>query len=330
MKPRSSFVIRHSSFCGAFTLIEVLVATAVLAMLIALVAQMVDGATTTALYSRRHIDADTEARTVFDRMGRDFDGMLNRSDADCIFAKNSGNDAFYFQGEAVAYTGGITSANDRSTLAFVGYRVNPATFQIERLGKALSWDGVPSTSGSAGGPVFLSGVATSGTGASFDPKSTIAGRWPGMVGDSPAFTSGTDETWHVVSPAVFRMEFAFMKKDAATGKYVPYVPSGSTADNPLTGSLGGLKDVAAITVGIAVLDEGSQAMLPAGGMADLAAKLVDVTTLGATSSPADLMLAKWNGNLLPLYGGGTATVPKAVASNIRIYQRTFYLSPVVR
>lgn len=314
---------------SGFTTVELLVATAVLALMVVLVVQMVNTAGNTTRQSGARIDADNEARAVFDRMSRDFSGMLNRSDVDCLFSKNAGNDAFYFQAEAAAYTGAIADAAARSPVALVGYRINPNTCQLERLGKALSWDGAPAAD-SAGGPIFL----TFGNGTVPESASTIAGRWPGVVG-GPPHTDGEDESYHVISAAVFRMEFAFLKFDAATSQYVPYVPSSQTA---LSGASGGLKDIAAVVVAIAILDEASQNPVRTDATSGLKkatadqmiAALEDVSTLAPGASTAEFMAAKWKASVESASFASNAGLPRAAASNVRIYQRTFYLNPVSR
>ena len=56
---------------SAFTLIEMLVACAVLSIVVVLVAQMVSSATSVTGASRKRVDADDQARMVFDRMEGD-------------------------------------------------------------------------------------------------------------------------------------------------------------------------------------------------------------------------------------------------------------------
>src|SRR5215470_15861002 len=65
-----------------FTLAELLVSLGVLALLILFTAQMVNTAATTIRPANKHIDTDTEARVVLDRMAVDFAKMLKRTDID--------------------------------------------------------------------------------------------------------------------------------------------------------------------------------------------------------------------------------------------------------
>src|SRR5438309_4404704 len=66
----------------AFTLVEMLISIVVLALLILVVTQVVNTAATVVRPANNHIDTDTQARTVLDRMALDFGKMLKRSDID--------------------------------------------------------------------------------------------------------------------------------------------------------------------------------------------------------------------------------------------------------
>jgi len=78
---------------AGFTLIEIMVAVAVLVILILFVAQLTNSATAIARVGTKHMDADTQARTVLDRLGFDIGRMIRRNDLD-----------YYIKG-AAAYTG---------------------------------------------------------------------------------------------------------------------------------------------------------------------------------------------------------------------------------
>ena len=68
--------------CEAFTLAELLVSVVVLVMVIFFVAQLTSSATAVTRTGNKHIDTDTQARVVFDRMALDFAQMLKRTDID--------------------------------------------------------------------------------------------------------------------------------------------------------------------------------------------------------------------------------------------------------
>src|SRR5437764_7824862 len=68
--------------CPAFSLIELLVAVAVVAIMIVLLTGLMNNATAIARTGNKHIDTDTQARAVLDRMAIDFAKMLKRTDVD--------------------------------------------------------------------------------------------------------------------------------------------------------------------------------------------------------------------------------------------------------
>src|SRR2546426_10083265 len=72
--------VRRSS--GAFTLVELLISFGVLALLILLVSQLMNSATAVTRTGNKHIDTDTQARVILDRMALDFAKMLKRTDID--------------------------------------------------------------------------------------------------------------------------------------------------------------------------------------------------------------------------------------------------------
>src|SRR6476660_1712264 len=93
----------NRSWIAAFTLAEMLVAVAVLSLFLLFVVHLTDSTTTTTTNSSKHMDADSHARMIFDRMAIDFDKMLKRPDVDYVFLKQPGNDAMWFYSEAPAY-----------------------------------------------------------------------------------------------------------------------------------------------------------------------------------------------------------------------------------
>ena len=98
-RPQSAPASRMSH---AFTLIEMLVSIAVLTLMILLVTQLVNSATNVTISANKHMDADSQARMVFDRLADDLAAMPKRSDVDFFFSKVDGggqhgnNDQLYF------------------------------------------------------------------------------------------------------------------------------------------------------------------------------------------------------------------------------------------
>lgn len=351
---------------SGFTLVELLVSTAVLSILILLISQLFSSATATANASRRHLDADEAARMVFDRMSSDLGGIARRSDVNYIFCKQAGNDSMFFYSEAPAYldpAANMSTSGSSSSMALVGYRINPGnsfyqynkTPVIERLGENLTWAGAPDTTGTnPGGMVFLSNPVTALT--------TLAGNWSRTLGTPPYLAQG-DEHYQVLSDLVFRMEFCFLLKSGAytlsgttatvtatgysnapsaipTTVSQPYVTTNyfTGASSPdLAGNVYGFPpDLGAIVVTIAVLDRNSRNVIASGGLASLGAALADSLSgstaqgNGSIQGPSQYVSTAqaWQSQLLtPGYGSSLSpAVPQVALSQVRVYERTFYLN----
>ncbi len=143
-------------------MVELMVAIAVLAIILVIAAKMLSNAASLFTANNKHMDANDQARAVFDRMADDFDRIVKRKDVDYIFWKNAGNDAMYFYTEGDSYFDSSTfntvpsgvnySEAEKNEPSLVGYRVNniaastypsganPDYYQLERLGKPLAVD----------------------------------------------------------------------------------------------------------------------------------------------------------------------------------------------
>jgi hypothetical protein len=227
-----------------------LVSIAVLVILVLLIAQLFNSATATATLSRKHIDADEEARMVLDRMGTDFAHMVERPDVNYIFCKNNGpaasgsSDAMFFYSEGPGYLNpnataspNVTTSGSASTMALVGYRINPSNQfypgvpVMERLGENLTWGGTPDVSGTTnpGGMVFLPNPTSAlftMTGSWFP---TLAGNWSYTLGIPPYQSMNDASHYQLLSDMVFRMEFCFLLKSGT------YALSGTSAVTGTTG-----------------------------------------------------------------------------------------------
>ena len=256
---------------AGFTLLEVMVAIAILGIIVVAIAQIVGTASSLTTLDDKHIDADGQARTVFDRMANDFARMVKRNDVDYIFFKASTagvtgtNDTMFFFSEGASYfdsatftktpVGYLASAPTptKNAVSLVGYRVNdnsevtagrPTYYQMERLGKALSWDGTPSinpvvflTFPPPGTDVVTAEDSSNKPPSPYNPYSTAFfgstlwgaysignGRTPSLVGTAAknfnngaatdsSFNTKASSPYHPLAPQVFRFEFAFQLKD---------------------------------------------------------------------------------------------------------------------
>jgi prepilin-type N-terminal cleavage/methylation domain-containing protein len=275
-----------------FTILEILVAVAVLALLTVLVAQMVGSGSAVIAGSRKHLSADAQAREVFSRFALDLAQMPKRADLDAIFSDQTGNKKIFFYSEVPGFA---ATTNALSSLALVGYRIG-AEAGLERLGKALPWSGQPA---------FLTFSDTNSSNAL--AASTLAGAWGASVGTAPTY-DGTDPDFHPLAPGVFRFEYCFLKKDGSLTL---------TRDPEQS-----FRDVAAIVLSLAVLDGDSRRIAP--DLSRLADALPSPTSadLAANKLPAEIWRDLVNNNAT---FAASAGIPAPAASSVRIYQRAFPL-----
>src|SRR5216117_2167794 len=151
---------------GGFTLAELLVSMAVLIIITLMLTQLMTNATAITRTAHKHIDTDTQARVVFDRMALDFAQMLKRTDVDYYVKQRAaynghgnghgwgqekngdkGSDQMAFFSHVPGYYPGSYA----SPISLVAYRVNESTStnaaygRLERLAKGLLWNGVDNT-----------------------------------------------------------------------------------------------------------------------------------------------------------------------------------------
>ncbi len=284
-----------------FTLLEILSAVAVLTLMLVLVNQLTLSAMAVMSLSGRHIDSDTEARLIFNRMAVDFSRMLKRTDIDYSSFKQplnlqTGNDRCAFYSETSGYFSGTSqpAGSGRGDVSLVAYRIanDPTTGTpgLHRMGKGLGWE--PDPSGSAWSNVAFLPV-------------TFNDRWPNL------FTSDTD--YRPIGEQVFRIEYTYLLKSTATqAARTSITPWDTTAHT----SANGFKDVAALVVTIAVLDNSIRILVK--NFSDLTQAFPDAKD-GADTSSA------WNAVVNSATFSTIANVSKPSAAGVRIYQRYFYL-----
>jgi len=341
---RSTQTVGFARSTGAFTLVEILVAMAVLLLVIVGVSQIVSGTAAVTNLNTRRIDTDDQVRIVLDRMGQDFNGMLRRKDVSYIFSKNkiseneTGNDTLYFFSETTSIFGGSNNAQ-KSNVALVGYRVwddsvnDPADhyYRLQRFSRGLDWIGnfndTASGSNGNGSPVFLTFLPGKST-----PETTIATAWKNAVcgpTNSNTYEQGaTEGDFHTIADGIYRLEFCFLLK---SGSYSG-VPTTLTSGTPLPNAnyatdklvYGFPDDLAAIVVSVAAVDTRNLLALPRSQLTTelktAAAALPDFDETSAHPQPVG---AIWQS----LVNSGKAGFSRSNLNNsVRIYQRWFYLS----
>ena len=285
---------------------ELLVAMSILALLIALISQLLGNALKITDTAGKRMDADSQARTVFDRMALDFTQMVQRKDMDC-FLKDSanpqnGNDQLAFFSHVPGYPS--PDSDLLSPFSLVGYRIN-TNGKLQRLGYGLLWNGVSTDQNPQNMPLVFQPLKISDT-------------W------SSAVTMDTDDNYELAGSQVFRMEYYYVLKgticNASILSSIPWDKRPPTSH----AAADGLRDVAAIGVVIAVIDPKSQNLVSSGQLKSLADQLCDFPqTDGAgnnASKPGELE-AQWQKAI------NRSGLPPAVVSSIRVYRRWFSLTP---
>ena len=271
-----------------FTLVEMLIAVSILALIVVLVTQLFNSAAAVTTTGNKRIDADAHARPLFDRMSVDFAQMPKRADVDYYFknASNpqSGNDQLAFFSFVPGY---YPSTGSQSPASVVGYRINSQN-QMERLGKGLLWNG----------------VSTGNAPIAFLPV-TIATLWPA------ATNSSADSDYELVGPQAFRFEYAYLLRNGEMSNTPWDVSAGRS-------TISGLQDVAAIVALVATIDPRSRVLLSSSQISTLNGRLQDSSD-GA--NPGELA-AQWRSTL-----DGITDMPRPAVSSIRIYERHFYVAP---
>ncbi len=278
---------------------EVLVSITVLGLMMVGVAQMLNSAISATLGSYKHMDADTQARMVLDRIAFDISKITQRGDVDYYFQKNTGNDQMAFYSETGGYyPTGLTGTSQESEVSLVGYRINAGN-QMERLSKGRIWNGV---NNSAPSMAFL--------------PQTIGTTWPLVEG------AGADTDYQVMGDQVFRLEYCFLVQNRFSTAPTITSTTAAVSDLPYAApdtAINRLQDVQAIIVSIAVLDSQSRAVVSSAALQAAAANLKDD---GGTTGALPLTL--WKASL---QSNGLG-LPKAAASQVRFYQRYCYINHV--
>lgn len=315
---------------SGMTLVELIVAMAVLVVIVVMIAQLVNSATATIANSGRHMDSDTEARMIFNRMATELAAMLKRPEVDYFPFKQPastlpapyagisqtanlqpGNDQLAFYSET---TGAFDNSNppagsQRSPISIVAYKIgydtsiDPASTVpvLRRMSQGLGWE-----------PESSSGGVPAWRNVAYLPI-TLRLQWGDLFDDRGAY----QDDYKTAGYQVFRMEYAYLLRAAGSnpGK-LSITPWDTTATPPHT-SVDGFRDVAALVVAIVVLDSGSRVIVS------------DYSQLGALFPDAEEgrdIAASWNAVVNSPAFAARAKIPRTAAAGVRIYQRTFYLN----
>ena len=223
----------------AFTLLEVLVATAVLALVSLVLVRVADTTARVTTLSHQRIGADSGGRQALDRIGVDFSGAILRPDLPSLVEKVAGNDRITFFVQADGCFTPPVEQGDARGISKISY---DAPENILRRGaEGTRWEG------------------GSGT----------------LVFNAGAVTPVADQYYEIASDNVFRFEFAFLLQN---GKIVASVDSLNNKDGDSGKSVRAIiVGVAALEQQARVLLESESASQGGGSktLADLMAKFPD-------------------------------------------------------
>jgi hypothetical protein len=344
---------------GGFTLAELLVSVFVLLIIIFMVAQLMTSATAITRTGNKHIDCDTQARAVFDRMALDFAQMLKRTDIDYYVKqrngyKGHGNGHGWGQGkngdlgsDQIAFftqVAGYYPSGAQSPISLVAYRVNESTSgwaaasygKLERMAKGLLWNGVDNGTNSPYPIVFAPGQVT----ATPNPTGPWNGPWAPAINNDNNQSRSSDADYEVIGPGVFRFEYYYLLKNGRVTDW-PWdrfdFPSQQTITDP---QKIGLSQVEAIAVAIAVIDPAGRALIEAassnagyGDILDVAAEMPDFKNArgrGVGGQKIGDLEARWQSVVESIASTGrppdsSLQFPPEAAKAIRIYNRYFDL-----
>jgi hypothetical protein len=314
-----------------------MVSVITLLIIVVLVAQMTSALNFITVNGNKRIDADSQARLVFNRLSADISKMVRRPDVDYLFTKQAGNDSVSFYSE---YFGSGSNTSD-PTVSVVGYRVNAAPgqgAQFERGAENRTWNTIPYA--------FSSVVSAQRLDAS----------------GGTTLSSINNANYQALADQVFRFEFCFLLRDGSlsttyynnsitnqlAGSHAPtpndnsalgyqigswwsqpniadYVCTGFTSGLALWKKTNKLSNIEAIVAAIAVLDNKSRVILPKSGAAPdlsaLANVLPDAVDGQDIASTWNSIINRQNNNVTY----PPANVPLTAAGAVRVYQASFRL-----
>src|SRR6266511_1825528 len=352
---RGGFTLKQRGRSRGFTLAELLVSMAVLIIITLMLTQLMTSATAITRSAHKHIDTDTQARVVFDRMALDFAQMLKRTDVDYYVKQRSGynghgnghgwgrgknadlgSDQIAFFSQIPGYYPSGFASGTESPISLVAYRVtesnstDPAYGRLVRMAKGLRWNAVDtSTSNSATYPIVFLPQTIAGVGRPWGPAINNNNNCSGA-------NNSCDADYEIIGPGVFRFEYYYLlkngwltdwpwdRRDDTTNRY-------TISDPPSIG----LSQVESIGVAIAVIDPAGRALLNAVSpdqIVNLAGDFPDFKSahgLGNQSKTIGDLEDRWKAIVESTAQTGRSpsglVVPPEAAKTIRIYSRYFDL-----
>ena len=351
-RTREAFTLKQRGRSRGFTLAELLVSVFVVTIIILMVTQLMTSATAITRTGNKHVDTDTQARVVFDRMALDFAQMLKRTDVDYYVKQRTGynghgnghgwgrghngdlgSDQMAFFTQVPGYYPDGYVSGQQSPISLVAYRVNessssnPAYVKLERMAKGLVWNAVDTNTNqnTAKYPIV------------FLPQTmALIGRpWAPAINNDNNANNSIDADYEIIGPGVFRFEYYYLLKNGRVTDW-PWdrsdFPDQLTINSPQNL---GLSQVEAIAVSIAVIDPAARALVNAVSpdrLLDIAADMADFKNANGRGNGAQKigdLEYQWKTVVESIASTGQTPsglpVPQEAAKSIRIYNRYFDL-----
>jgi prepilin-type N-terminal cleavage/methylation domain-containing protein len=296
-----------------FTLVELLVSISVLVLMVLLISRLLFTATSTVNVGQRHIETDGQVRPLFDRIASDFAQMVKRADVD-FYGKGTSTGGTMTGAsmgtinDRIAFYSGVPgdypTTGSQSPFSMIAYKVNSSTAvankeiytRLQRMARGLLMNG--ESSDVKDGPLI------------FGPTS-LSTIWTSVTSNAT-----TDSKYEVACAQVFRFEYYYLLTNGAFS----ITPWDASAGHT---NASGLRDVTAIVVAVAAIDQASRVLLASDNsqIATIATKLPDYAV---TMGPGQL-LAQWQTKLST--DVAIKAMPRPAINGIRLYERAFYLNP---
>ncbi|MES2308371.1 MAG: hypothetical protein V4507_05880 [Verrucomicrobiota bacterium] len=271
-----------------FTLVELLVATAITLAIVFLFVKMIETVRRTVKLSNQLMDATAKTRFIFDRMAMDFKEMPKRMDIDYCMTNNVTGEDFMRIITRVKGPGG-----DRG-VSLVGYKIEADEKGVYGLYRGIH--------GYHWKDVGFMGVNAQG----FVPR--LKSLLPEL--------DLKQSDYELLASGIIKVAFAFQyKSDGKIYQRLPYYYEGTNYQ----ASLVQITNIGSIVVGMAVMDLKETALLTRDVSDKLASKFTEVPE-GVTPLP------QWNTNIEENFSAFAEGLPKPVAQSVRVYQRFYPLN----
>ncbi|PTY06033.1 hypothetical protein DB346_01320 [Verrucomicrobia bacterium LW23] len=313
---------RRTIFCRGFTLVELITAMAVLAVLGLIIAQLTTATVQISDLSNRAINATGQARLVLDRIGADLATTVRRRDVDFVARNPAVGEPDVEKRNALWFVASTPAADlppaDNRGISVVAYQVAPHPNNANRLCLVRAGLSVPWNRPAAWSDTDFMGIKADGLPVRLSSADTSFPR--DLVPAAPNFD--------VLAPGVIRMVVGFqlypdnLPVDLADGTHFDNAQGQIVYSPPIRSGTGAVAYVdtdriSSIVVGVVALDLESLRLLNAAQVMALAQHFGGVPM---NSVPVAAWRAASDNAVL-------SGVPPRAAQSVRVFQRFYPMTP---